>query len=218
MALIDHPMQPRNTLRHWRKRVESVKHAARGQTARIKVGDESVDITGESALSVEHSRYSAERERAVLDTVVSALEPGDRLLDIGSGVGVHAIAAALAGAEVVTVDADPERVGWTQVNAARNGVAGRVDARHQIVGPDGFDNLPNDVDVAKIDIEGAEWELLSNATAIPSDTIILEVHPDMKPERASINDIRNHLDGRGFELAEIKTERRQRVVHLIAER
>jgi ribosomal protein L11 methyltransferase len=48
---------------------------------------------------------------------------GRRVLDVGCGTGVLAIAAAARGAEVLAVDVDPEAVEVTRENAARNGVA-----------------------------------------------------------------------------------------------
>jgi ribosomal protein L11 methyltransferase len=52
------------------------------------------------------------------------LEPGGALVDLGSGSGVLAIAAAKLGWEPVTgVDHDPESVTATRENAAVNGVA-----------------------------------------------------------------------------------------------
>ena len=52
------------------------------------------------------------------------------VLDVGSGSGVLAVAAALLGAQrVVAVDTDPEAVRATAENAARNGVGGTVEGR-----------------------------------------------------------------------------------------
>lgn len=47
---------------------------------------------------------------------------GRRLLDIGAGSGLEAIAAAMAGAEVVAADTDPFAIAATEMNAALNGV------------------------------------------------------------------------------------------------
>ncbi|MGK5733880.1 methyltransferase domain-containing protein [Streptomyces sp. URMC 124] len=66
-----------------------------------------------------------------------ALPPGS-LLEIGSGTGVVAITAALAGcARVVAADINPAAVLNTAANAARHGVSGRVRA----VRSDLFDRL-----------------------------------------------------------------------------
>ena len=61
---------------------------------------------------------------------------GRRVLDLGAGSGLVAIAAALAGAEAVrAVDIDPYAVTAARLNAAANGVAVEV-ARSDITGGD----------------------------------------------------------------------------------
>ncbi|HSK91476.1 MAG TPA: 50S ribosomal protein L11 methyltransferase [Euzebyales bacterium] len=64
------------------------------------------------------------------ETTVSCLRaldelplPGRRLLDLGTGSGILAIAAARRGARVVAVDTDPLAVDAAHANAQRNGVA-----------------------------------------------------------------------------------------------
>lgn len=55
------------------------------------------------------------------------LARGRRILDIGSGSGIAAIAAALAGAaDVLAADIDPLAAAAIALNAARNGVAVRI--------------------------------------------------------------------------------------------
>jgi ribosomal protein L11 methyltransferase len=54
---------------------------------------------------------------------------GMQVIDYGCGSGILAVAAALLGAEsVLAVDNDPQAVAATRTNAARNGVADRVQA------------------------------------------------------------------------------------------
>ena len=53
--------------------------------------------------------------------------PGQRVLEIGSGLGLFAVLAARAGAEVVATDIVPEAVEAIRANAALNGV--HVDVR-----------------------------------------------------------------------------------------
>lgn len=56
------------------------------------------------------------------------IRPGDRVLDVGSGSGVLAIAAVLLGASRATgIDIDPETIGNAIENARLNGVAGQVE-------------------------------------------------------------------------------------------
>jgi release factor glutamine methyltransferase len=56
--------------------------------------------------------------------------PTVRVLDVGTGSGIAAIAAARAGAkEVVAVDVNPQAVRCAQDNVARMGLQGRVEVR-----------------------------------------------------------------------------------------
>ena len=55
---------------------------------------------------------------------------GGKLLDVGTGSGILAIAAALLGAaDVVAVDIDPDAVRVAKENVAMNGLSGRIDVR-----------------------------------------------------------------------------------------
>jgi release factor glutamine methyltransferase len=56
-----------------------------------------------------------------------AVSPGERVLEIGAGLGLAAVLAARAGARVVATDVVPQAVDAIRINAALNGV--RVDAR-----------------------------------------------------------------------------------------
>lgn len=54
---------------------------------------------------------------------------GERVLEIGTGIGLAAVLAARAGARVVATDVVPAAVRCARENALLNGVADRVDAR-----------------------------------------------------------------------------------------
>jgi ribosomal protein L11 methyltransferase len=69
---------------------------------------------------------STESCLALLDSV-SGERPGMRVLDIGTGTGILAIAAARLGAAAVTaVDVDPDALAAAEQNATRNGCADRI--------------------------------------------------------------------------------------------
>ncbi len=65
--------------------------------------------------------------RLVLGVLERELRGGERLLDVGCGSGVLAVAGCLLGAgSAVAIDLDPAAVEATMANAVRNGVADRV--------------------------------------------------------------------------------------------
>ncbi len=69
---------------------------------------------------------------AALDRLV---EPGDVVLDVGSGSGILALAAARLGAtRVDALDTDPVAVAATSENATRNGLDAHIDAHEGSLG------------------------------------------------------------------------------------
>jgi ribosomal protein L11 methyltransferase len=77
------------------------------------------------------------------------VRPGVRVLDLGCGTGILAIAAAkLGAASVVAVDIDPNAVRAARENAAANGVADAVDVREGTL--DALDGESFDIIVANI--------------------------------------------------------------------
>jgi ribosomal protein L11 methyltransferase len=66
--------------------------------------------------------------RAVLTLLSRLLQPGDRVIDLGSGSGILAIAAIkLGAARAIGIEIDPEANEVAARNAARNGVSDRVE-------------------------------------------------------------------------------------------
>lgn len=61
-----------------------------------------------------------------LSTIEAIVRSGDSALDLGTGSGILAIAAAKMGATVHALDNDPVAVRTAQANAQANGVEGRV--------------------------------------------------------------------------------------------
>ncbi len=66
---------------------------------------------------------------------ISVFSPPDCALDVGTGTGILAMAAALRGASlVVAIDNDPDAVEAARENIARNDLAGRVDVSGRELG------------------------------------------------------------------------------------
>jgi predicted nicotinamide N-methyase len=59
---------------------------------------------------------------ALAQAIASRPLTGRRVLELGCGLGLVAVTAALAGATVLAVDRSPEAISFAAVNAARNGV------------------------------------------------------------------------------------------------
>lgn len=74
--------------------------------------------------------------RAALRFLESIVQPGDRVLDVGTGSAILAIGAAMLGAGAVdAVDNDPDAILNARHNVDRNGVAGIVRLKEQAVDP-----------------------------------------------------------------------------------
>ena len=65
----------------------------------------------------------------LVNAIGAHARPAMRVLDVGTGTGVAAIQAALAGAFVTAVDINPEAVRCTRINALLNYVDDRIDVR-----------------------------------------------------------------------------------------
>lgn len=63
------------------------------------------------------------------DAVLAEVRRGERVLDMGTGSGVNAVLAAMAGAHVIAVDISPVAVEAACENASRNGVADMTEVR-----------------------------------------------------------------------------------------
>ncbi len=67
--------------------------------------------------------------RLMLTALAEHIGPGDCVVDLGTGSGVLAIAAARLGADVIGIDLDPAAAPAVRANAIANGVSERVDVR-----------------------------------------------------------------------------------------
>jgi ribosomal protein L11 methyltransferase len=68
-----------------------------------------------------------ESTRLVLAELEQRIEGRERVLDVGCGSGILAIAAVLLGAEsAVAIDVDPDAIAATKENAEKNGVSDRI--------------------------------------------------------------------------------------------
>lgn len=93
------------------------------------------------------------RTPALLRAVRSTVREQDLVIDIGTGLGVLAIAAARAGAaRVWAIDVDSEALAHAEESAAREGLAGRISFIHAL----SFDvKLPKRADVALCEAVGS---------------------------------------------------------------
>lgn len=63
------------------------------------------------------------------EIVLREVQTRDRVLDVGTGSGINALAAATKASEVVAVDISPSAVVCARDNAARNGLSERIEVR-----------------------------------------------------------------------------------------
>lgn len=161
----------------------------------LRDGDVLVTLDPESAFgSGEHGST-----RAALSLLERHLAPGDRVLDLGSGSGLLAIAAAkLGAARAVGIEVDESAMEVAEKNAARNNVAGRV----RFISGDAAQLAP---------LAGPADVLLSNILRTVNTTLLPAIHASLRPGGLAIFsgmetpervEFLPALDGAGFEVSD----------------
>lgn len=146
------PLPPEDYATSWRK---SWKPFRLGSLCLLPPWDERAVREGELRLTIEPGgAFGSGRHattRACLRSLMQRLEPGQRLLDAGSGSGILCVAAALLGAEsALGFDLDPVAEVAGDELARANGVADRCRFRtggFEALGPDdrGFDAVLSNI-------------------------------------------------------------------------
>lgn len=126
---------------------------------------------------------------AAQDLIRSTVTPGDRVVDVGTGLGVFAVTAAQAGGEVITYEAAANMAEFARETIQLSGVSDRIDLREALVGPEvklfgehaaGGRVPPAGLpacDILILDCEGAELDIIGHVQPHP-ETVLVETHPD----------------------------------------
>ena len=163
-ALRIEPLQDQDWERAWLEHFRPMRFGRRlwvlpgGQTAELADGDVAVELDPGLAFGTGTHATTA----LCLDWLGSLDLAGRRVIDVGCGSGILAIAALKLGAAgAVAIDHDPQALLATRENAARNGVADRL----TVLGADAPPPEPADVVVANI-LAGTLIELAPQVEAM----------------------------------------------------
>lgn len=95
--------------------------------------DETLTLTYLRWMFVVPPEVYAPHPLGLAEIVLAEASKDDRVLDMGTGCGVNAIAAATCGSDVLAVDVNPVAVSTARHNAGLNGVASRIEVRESDV-------------------------------------------------------------------------------------
>lgn len=95
--------------------------------------DETLTLTYLRWIFVVPPEVYAPQPLGLAEIVLAEASKDDRVLDMGTGSGVNAIAAATCGSDVLAVDVNPVAVSTARHNAELNGVASRIEVRESDV-------------------------------------------------------------------------------------
>jgi FkbM family methyltransferase len=159
-----------------------------------------------------------------------------RVLDLGANIGLFGvwILGRFHDAEITSIEADPDNArvlaatieanrgtNWRLVEAAASTraetvrfVSGELTTSHLArLDEEGIEipavdvlELAEDVDLLKIDIEGAEWALLEDSrfAGLGPAVVVLEYHPEGCPGRDVRKAVEDLLRHAGFEIAAVR--------------
>ncbi|MDX1676143.1 MAG: 50S ribosomal protein L11 methyltransferase [Longimicrobiales bacterium] len=111
---------------------EGTEHTGHGVVGGVRVGPYDVVIRLDPAVAFGTAEHAT--TRACLALLDGRVRPGDRVLDVGTGSGILAVAAARLGAGgVLALESDPVACDAARRNAEANAVADRVEVRERTV-------------------------------------------------------------------------------------
>ncbi|MXX32477.1 MAG: methyltransferase [Chloroflexi bacterium] len=137
--------------------------------------------------------------RLCLRLLSEQIRGGERVLDVGTGSGILAVAAAKLGAAAVTAtDIDPLAVDAARQTARRNGLAGRIDVREASI-PDGE---RYDLVIANLTADLLQLLAADLVAALGSGGRLI-VSGLIEPR---LGEVRESLEGVGLELLAVEPE------------
>ena len=196
----------------------------RGSGATVLVRHRTPDVAALGEVFYEHQYEPPADVAAVLHSLRRPL----RIVDLGANIGMFDVFAMLRfpGAQITAVEPDPANVSilrramagngwsWDVVEAAASNEVGQIPfaagrfttsrierGGEPVTAIDAF-SLLDDVDLAKIDIEGGEWAILADprTAALTAKALVLEYHPYLCPDRDPLEYASARLASAGYDV------------------